>query len=181
MTIKPTKLIFTDIETTGLNPKKDVILQVAYIITDFQFNELAFDEVTIHHPASVKDLADDYVKNMHTKNGLWDAVNNSLIEMTEAEALLTVGFKAVCGEKEAYMAGNSIHFDRGFLAEQMPSFPAHAHYRQVDFSTVSILAQNWTNLRSPMKKKNHTAREDILETIEEAKFFYANLFSKEAT
>lgn len=136
-----TKYVLLDLETTGLDPKKDQILEVGAIALTADLEELARFECRVHYPAEgvlgqVVRLAnpiDPFVQAMHTKNGLWTECAAESLAETDADLLLRewltqLGF----AEKSVVLMGNSIHFDHGFLKARFPETAAMLHYRVMD-------------------------------------------------
>lgn len=164
-------------EMTGLDPQVCVPLQVAVVVTDASLNELDSAEVTIHQPESALAVMDDYVRRMHTENGLLEAVKASGATMVDAEKemLRIVGEWTRPGK--AVLAGNSIHQDRRFLVRYFPRLEKHLHYRMVDVSTIKELACRWYGEASLYAKTgaDHTAMADIRESIRELAHYRATL------
>lgn len=139
--------LFTDVETTGLDPHKGLLLEVAIVVTDNDLAELATHVEVIHHPLDVivASGVDDYVMKMHTDNNLWNEVESATASIGTAEMMLLRFVKKYTEAKTVPMAGNTIHFDRNWLKVYMPSLEAHYSHRNVDFSTVTELMKRWNN------------------------------------
>lgn len=173
-------LIWVDLEMTGLNPQKDVILEVACIITDSQLNLLDSGfEFVIAQPESSLDLMCQEVRKMHEKSGLLDRVRNSKTSLQEVEELMLELLKKYCDPKTALIAGNSVWQDRNFMAKYMPSLVDYCFYRLLDVSAIKEVVARWYP-DSPYKKfekpEKHRAMQDILNSIEELKHFRKHFF-----
>ena len=156
--------IWTDLETTGLDPEADEILAVGLLITDDSFKEIARFEMVSHVPAGWRAMRDmsPYVLNMHTKSGLIERVADSRLELADVEreacAFLDqhLGPAAEKIRDRPPMAGNSVHFDRAFLLRHCPELIRRFNYRLLDVSTLKVLAcatvpgaQTWNDSRGP--------------------------------
>src|SRR4051812_464440 len=167
-------LIWIDMEMTGLQPDSDRIIEIALLVTDSQLATLAEGPVfVVHQPDAVLEAMDAWNKNTHKKSGLIDRVRAS--RMTEADAERTaLDFLAQHVPANASpMCGNSICQDRRFLARWMPRLEAHFHYRNLDVSTLKELVRRWKPelMKGFSKEGKHEALADILESIEELKFY----------
>ena len=164
------RLIWIDLEMTGLDTDRDSILEIATVVTDSRLNVLAEGpEFAIAHPVAVLEAMDDWNRNQHGKSGLWKRVVESGVTLGQAEAQ-TVAFLAEWVPAGASpMCGNSICQDRRFLARGMPTLEAFFHYRNLDVSTLKELARRWkpAALEGFKKAQKHTALADIHESIEE--------------
>lgn len=178
--IKP-RLVWIDMEMTGLDPKKETIIEIATIITDQKLNILEEGpDIVIHQPAKYLDNMDEWNKNHHQKSGLLQSVKDSKISLKKAEAMTLDFIKKYCPEKKSQLCGNSIHHDRRFIERYMPKIHEYLHYRHVDVSTVKSLVNFWyKNHRNPFKKTNkHRALDDIRESIEELRFYKKHIFKR---
>jgi oligoribonuclease len=170
----PNNLVWIDMEMTGLQPDSDRIIEIAMLVTDPQLNVLAEGPVlVVHQPDSVLEAMDSWNKSTHKKTGLIERVRASRIAEAEAEraALEFLGQHVAAGNSP--MCGNSICQDRRFLARWMPKLEAHFHYRNLDVSTLKELARRWKPelMKGFTKEGKHEAMADILESIEELKFY----------
>lgn len=176
---KTSNLVWMDMEMSGLDPKTCVVLEIATLVTDKDLNLVAQGPVlAVHQPDSVLSSMDDWNKEHHTRSGLVERVRSSKVSLAEAERL-TLEFVAThCSEKSSPLCGNTIYQDRRFLIEYMPKLESYLHYRLVDVSTVKELVKRWygPQFQAPMKKQSHKALDDILETIEELKFYREKVF-----
>jgi oligoribonuclease len=171
---KQTRLIWIDLEMSGLDTDNDTILEIATIITDGELNTLAVGPVcAIRQDEAVLKAMDDWNRRHHTDSGLWQRVVFSRYSMAAAEAA-TIDFLRDWVEKGASpMCGNSICQDRRFLHRLMPELESWFHYRNLDVSTLKILASMWlpAELQEFEKENRHEAHSDIQESIEELAYF----------
>ena len=172
-------LVWMDLEFSGLEPEKDVILEIATLITDNQLNLVAEGPViAIHQPPNVLDHLDDWNRKHHTASGLLDRVIQSGDDHESADRKTAAFILEHCKPGESPLCGNSIHQDRRFLYKYMPRVTASLHYRNVDVSTLKELVKRWyPNLKPYEKKGSHRALDDILESIEELKYYRKNVFT----
>lgn len=163
--------VWIDLEMTGLNPEIDVILEIATIITDNELNIIAQGpSLIIHQPDTALNLMDQWVRNIHTKSGLLDAVQKSKVSIHEAAEETLEFIKQHCPPQTGVLAGNSVWQDRNFLVKYMPQITNHLHYRLIDVSSIKELIQRWYPDNSHVKFKkpdNHRAMEDIEASIKE--------------
>ena len=177
---RSTNLIWIDLEMTGLCTQTDSIIEIATIVTDKYLNELAEGPVlAIHQSPETMDGMDEWNTRQHGKSGLTDRVLESDIDASEAE-VATLVFLMECVDKGASpMCGNSICQDRRFLAREMPQLEAFFHYRNLDVSTLKILAQQWAPgvAKGFVKDSAHLALSDIRDSIEELTWYRDNLLN----
>ncbi|MGB7196332.1 MAG: oligoribonuclease [Collimonas pratensis] len=174
-------LIWVDMEMTGLNPDSDRIIEVAVVVTDPQLNILAEGPVfAIHQADEIMDGMDAWNKGTHGRSGLIERVKTSTVTENEAELALIEFLKKYVPNGKSPMCGNTICQDRRFMARGMPKLEAFFHYRNLDVSTLKELCRRWKpELASGFKKhQKHTALADILESIEELRY-YREHFIKE--
>ena len=168
------RLIWIDLEMTGLDTDRDAILEIATIVTDSQLNVLAEGpELAIAHPLSVLEAMDDWNRKQHGKSGLWRRVLEEGVGLADAEAR-TVSFLAEwVPANTSPMCGNSICQDRRFLHRLMPRLEQHFHYRNLDVSTIKELARRWAPqvLAGLRKQSAHTALSDVRDSIDELRFY----------
>lgn len=167
-------LIWLDLEMTGLNVEKDRIIEIATIVTDNQLNILAQGPViAIHQSAKLLTGMDDWCTKTHTKTGLVDRVKHSEVTEAEAEQQTLDFLQQYVPTGKSPMCGNSICMDRRYLHRYMPTLERFFHYRNLDVSTLKILAQHWRpELMQHLQKESvHLALDDIKESIDEMKFY----------
>lgn len=168
-------MIWVDLETTGLDPGRDGILEMAVVVTDEDLNELGEPFTAIVRPTfrQYREMS-DFVREMHDKNGLLAALDDGMPlrkAWLEAEAYLQA---IVPKPGEWPLAGNNVGFDRGFLHHHMPTVEQVAHYRNIDVSTVKELARRWCPRvveSAPEKAGGHRALGDVLESIDELRHY----------
>lgn len=174
-------LVWLDMEMTGLDPAKERIIEIATILTDGNLAEIAVGpDLVIHQDDAVLAAMDDWNRTHHGASGLTERVKASTISDEEAEAQTLAFLNQHVGAKERpVLAGNSIHQDRRFIRRYMPKLDARLHYRMVDVSTIKELARRWFPeiiAKQPAKNDSHRALDDIRESIEELRYYRANVF-----
>jgi oligoribonuclease len=174
-------LVWVDLEMTGLDPARHVILEIAVVVTDGRLAQVVEGpDLVLSADEAMLASMDPVVVEMHTASGLLDEVRVSRLGVTEAEAqVLEFVRRWVPEPRVAPLAGNSIHADRAFLARWMPELNGWLHYRNVDVSTVKELARRWypdAYAAAPAKAKGHRALADIRESITELRYYRATLF-----
>jgi oligoribonuclease len=172
-------LIWLDLEMTGLDPSKDRILEIATLITDSDLCVLAEGPVAaIHQPEQVLAGMDDWNREHHGQSGLLDRVRASGLSESDAESMTLQFLSEYVPSGASPLCGNSICQDRRFLALWMPTLESYCHYRNLDVSTLKILAQRWApDVASDVKKASrHLALDDIRESIDELRHYRTHLF-----
>ncbi|EAR90411.1 oligoribonuclease (macronuclear) [Tetrahymena thermophila SB210] len=175
-------LLWCDCEMTGLNfLNNDQIIEIATLLTDGELTQvIKGPELIIQAPKELLESMDEWCTNTHKGSGLYDKVLKSEVTLQMAEEQV-IKFLKDNGieQKEALLAGNSIHADMKFIQKQMPNLYNFLHYRLVDVSTVKELTKRWNPeilKKAPVKKGGHRALDDILESIEELKFYRKEVF-----
>lgn len=178
---KNDRLVWIDLEMTGLDPKRHVIVEVAAVVTDAELTIL--DEgldLVVHATEDELDQMDDFVTKMHAKSGLDKEIRESTVSIEEAEeAVLRLVEKHCDANHPAPLAGNSIATDRMFIRTYMPRLDKALHYRMIDVSTIKELARRWhprAYYNQPDKGMAHRALQDIIESIRELDFYRRSVF-----
>lgn len=176
---RSSNLIWIDLEMTGLCTETDTIIEIATIVTDKYLSELAEGPVmAIQQSTSIMDGMDEWNTRQHAKSGLTTRVLESGIDVAKAERA-TIEFLSEWVEEGASpMCGNSICQDRRFLAREMPALEKYFHYRNLDVSTLKILAARWAPAVADGFEKNseHLALSDIRDSIDELSWYREHLF-----
>lgn len=175
----PSNLAWLDLEMTGLDVQRDVILQAALIITDRELQPLDEYCVDVWQPDEALARMSPFVRDMHEKNGLIERVRNSRVDLREAERQLTARLTALC-DYPAVLCGSSIWVDRTFVERYMPGLCGYLHYRMVDVSSLRILVDRWLAPETAFVKSSqgeHDALVDIRNSIAELRH-YRSLFAK---
>ena len=173
-------LIWIDCEMTGLSLEKDVLVEIAVLVTDSDLNVIG-EGVDVVIKASPQDLAgmNEFVTTMHTTSGLITEIPSG-ISLIEAE-LQVIAYLLECGLQpgKSPLAGNSVGVDRTFIARDMPALNAFLHYRTIDVSSIKELARRWypkAYFASPAKTGNHRALGDIQDSIVELAYYRSAVF-----
>jgi oligoribonuclease len=175
-------LIWIDLEMTGLDTDNDTIIEIATIVTDKHLNELAEGPaVAIVQPREVMDSMDEWNTRHHGNSGLTERVVNSNTTARQAEIATLEFLSKWVDPGVSPMAGNSICQDRRFLAREMPELERYFHYRNLDVSTLKILAQHWApEVASGFSKESdHRALSDIRDSIAELRWYRDQLFDQQ--
>ena len=168
------RLIWIDLEMTGLDTGNDSILEIATVVTDSQLRVLAEGpELAIAHPLAALEAMDEWNRNQHRKSGLWQRVLDSEVSLAQAEARTVAFLNEWVPAKASPMCGNSICQDRRFLHRLMPRLEQYFHYRNLDVSTLKVLARRWAPdvLAGVGKQAAHTALSDVHDSIEELRHY----------
>ena len=171
------QLIWIDLEMTGLNPDIDVIIEIATVVTDKDLNILAQGPVlAVYQSDEILANMDEWNQKHHGASGLINRVKSSRINNIEAERLTIEFLKQWVPENTSPICGNSIGQDRRFLYRYMPKLEAYFHYRNIDVSTLKELAARWApEVKDGFNKEStHQALDDIIESIEELRYYREN-------
>lgn len=175
-------LIWMDLEMTGLDPERHVIVEIATLVTDDELNIVAEGpDLVIFQPDDVLARMDDFVTNMHTTSGLLELIKTSTVSHDEAMQQTLDFIKIHSPEAmKIPLCGNSIRTDRTFLAKYMPDIENWLHYRCVDVSTVKELVKRWNpgleHARPKSEGTTHRALDDVRDSIAELKFYRDRVF-----
>jgi oligoribonuclease len=166
----PTRLIWVDLEMTGLKPDTDHIIEIATVVTDRDLNTLAEGPVlAIHQSDATLDAMDEWNRRQHAASGLAARVRSSTISVAEAERQTIAFLSRWIEPGVSPMCGNSICQDRRFMAREMPELERYFHYRNLDVSTLKELARRWAPevVGGFQKNSTHLALDDIRDSIRE--------------
>jgi oligoribonuclease len=167
-------LVWVDLEMTGLDPDKDVVIEIATIVTDSDLNTLAEGPViAIKQPDTVLDAMDEWNTSHHNASGLVERVKASPYDEDKAASETIAFLDQWVTRNSSPMCGNSICQDRRFMARHLPELEAWFHYRNLDVSTLKILMQRWrSDLEAGFTKAGtHQALDDIRESIQEMRYY----------
>jgi oligoribonuclease len=167
-------LVWLDMEMTGLDSTRETILEVAVVITDGDLNVLAeTPSYAINQPDSVLQKMDKWNTKTHTKSGLVERVKQSTHTIASVEQEILQFIKTYVAKGQSPLCGNTIYQDRKFVVKYMPKLEEYLHYRNLDVSTLKELAKRWYPLvyTGFTKQHKHEALADILESINELKYY----------
>jgi len=170
-----------DLEMTGLDPDRHVIVEIATLVTDDELEIVAEGpDLVVHQPPEALAAMDRVVRDMHTRSGLLAAIEASTTSLDEAgAATLAFILEHVPDARTVPLCGNSIGTDRRFLARHLPAIEDHLHYRSIDVSSVKELARRWYPAAladAPSKTGGHRALDDIRESVAELRYWRATVF-----
>jgi oligoribonuclease len=174
------RLVWIDCEMTGLDYVSDALIEIACVVTDFDLNPLGdgIDLVIKPPPEAVEQMV-DFVRSMHERSGLIAQLDSG-ITLADAEEQVLAYVEEHCSQgSRPPLAGNTVATDRAFIARDMPTLDAFLHYRIVDVSSIKELSRRWfprAYFAAPAKRGNHRALADILESIEELRYYRAAVF-----
>ena len=178
---KDDRLVWIDCEMTGLELSRDALIEIAVLVTDGDLNVL--DEgldIVIHCPDELLDEMVPFVQQMHETSGLTELVRASTVTLADAERQVIDYIKQFVPEpRTAPLCGNSIATDRGFIIRDMPDLDAYLHYRMIDVSSIKELTRRWYRrvyYGQPAKGLAHRALADILESVQELRYYRATVF-----
>jgi len=170
------RLVWIDLEMTGLDPNRERIIEVATLVTDAELNVVAEGPViAVRQPDGLLDAMDEWCTRTHGESGLTARVKASTVDTAEAERLTLAFLREHVEPGTSPMCGNSVHQDRRFLEREMPELLAFFHYRNLDVSTLKELAKRWNpGAMAGFQKRNvHLAMDDIKESIAELAHYRA--------
>ncbi len=173
------RLVWIDLEMTGLDPEKERIIEMATIVTDSDLNLVAEGPViAVHQPDSLLDAMDEWCTNTHGASGLTQRVKASTVGEAEAEQQTLDFLQQYVEPGKSPLCGNSIGQDRRFLVKYMPQLEAFFHYRNLDVSTIKELARRWRPdvLAGVKKQGSHLALDDIRDSINELRHYRDTFF-----
>ena len=172
------RLVWIDLEMTGLDITKESIIEIATVVTDGELNILAQGpNLAVHVSDELLNNMDEWNTSHHTASGLVERVKHESVSVAEAEAQTLEFLKKWVPEGKAPLCGNSVWNDKKFMEKEMPDLVDYLHYRMIDVSTVKELARRWyPHVERYQKKGAHLALDDILESIEELKHFRTRVF-----
>lgn len=173
-----TTFVWLDLEMTGLDLDRCAIVEIGIVITGPDLEPRAELERVIWQPDEVLGRMEPFVREMHAKSGLLERVRASKVSLVDAERDAIALVSRHCAFREGILAGNSIHTDRRFLARYMPGFEGWLHYRQLDVSSLKVLAGAWYPDLPRFEKgeKTHTALDDLRGSLAELAWYRQKLF-----
>ena len=171
-------LVWIDLEMTGLDPELQVIVEIASVVTDDQLNVIGEGpDLAIHYPSSILSRMEPWSLKHHTESGLLERIKASPHTCESAEEETLQFISRYCKESTSPLCGNTIGQDRRFLVRHMPTLEKFFHYRNIDVSSVKELVKRWyPALPRFTKKKAHLALSDILESIDELRYYREKVF-----
>jgi len=170
------RLVWLDLEMTGLDVRRHVIVEIAVLVTDAALEPLDDGiDLVVHQPPAAMAAMDDFVTAMHTRSGLLPQIEASTVSLAEAgAAALAYVRQHVDSSRSAPLCGNSIGVDRRFLDSYLPELEEYLHYRSIDVSTLKELCRRWapaTYKRRPGKQETHRALADVRDSIAELAYY----------
>jgi oligoribonuclease len=157
-----TSIVWLDLETTGLHPSKDVILEIGIIITDFQLNELTRGQWIVQQSDGTLSIMNSMVRTMHTNNNLINEVKELGIPLEDIEQKIIKFLSPyIVKDTKFIMGGNSIGFDKNFIKYHLPSLAELFHYRIIDMSSISIVAEHWCPIKFDKVQKQIKGTKDL--------------------
>ena len=168
------RLVWLDMEMTGLDPEKERIIEVAVVVTEPDLTVVAEGPVlVVHQPAEILDAMDSWNRATHGKSGLTDKVRASTLSESDAENQLIAFLSKFVPPGKSPLCGNTVSQDRRFMFKYMPRLEQFFHYRTIDVSTLKELARRWRPalLKGFEKRSKHEALADIYESIDELRYY----------
>jgi len=172
------RLVWMDLEMTGLDSQKDVILEIGAVVTDSDLNIVAeAPPIVINYSPEILAMIDEWSKSHHEVSGLLEKVRQSSVDCRQAERMMLSFVSRYCIKGISPLCGNSVWQDRLFMLKHMPDLEAFFHYRIVDVSSVKELVARWYPLIPPFEKTSaHRSLSDIRESIEELRYYRNKIF-----
>jgi len=179
-------LVWMDLEMTGLDPARNVIVEIATLVTDDDLQIIGDGlDLVVHQPAEALAEMEDVVRQMHTSSGLIKEIEKSTVSLEDAGAQTLEFIKAHVPEPRSVpLCGNSIGTDRRFLAAYLPEIEEYLHYRSIDVSSIKELAKRWypkVCSAAPQKNSAHRALGDIQESVAELRYYRESVFKSPDT
>ena len=180
------RLVWLDLEMTGLDLSRHVIVEIAALVTDGELEPLDDGiDIIVHQPPTALDEMDDFVRKMHTKSKLIPEIEASPVSLADAGARTLEYIRLHVPEAGiAPMCGNSIGVDRRFLDQQLPELDRYLHYRSIDVSSFKELCRRWypaVYQKRPHKAETHRALADVLESIAEMGYYREHMLRAPVT
>lgn len=174
------RLVWMDLEMSGLDPDRETILELACIVTTSDLEKIdEMPAIAISHPLEILKGMDEWNTSHHSASGLWDRVLASSYSLQSAEEEILRFLQKHVAPKKSPLCGNSIGQDRRFLYRYMPALSDYLHYRSIDVSSIKELATRWYPTLPPFEKQQtHRALDDIRESIDELRWYRQTLFAK---
>jgi oligoribonuclease len=174
------RLVWVDLEMTGLDPATCTIVEIATIVTDQDLGVVAEGpSLVIRPPDEALATMSDFVRELHVKSGLLERIGASTVTLADAQRETLSFLEQHTARGTSLLCGNSVWKDRAFLEKYMPEVVGFLHYRMIDVSTLKELVRRWypTRFHAPKKKEAHRALGDIRESIEELRWYRAQVFA----
>jgi len=172
-------LVWIDCEMTGLDPDRNVLIEIAVVITNYDLEIIARGPALAIKQSKAKlEMMDAWNRRTHKRSGLLDRIRNEGVPLNEAEEEVLKFVKRYCYARTAPLCGNSIGQDKRFLAKYMPRLHEFLHYKVIDVSSIKLLAMEWYGgkYQPPQKQELHRAQADIEESIAELRYFRETVF-----
>ena len=182
MTRSKKNLVWIDCEMTGLDPDRNVLIEIAVIVTNYDLEIVARGPVLAIKQSKAKlDMMDSWNRRTHKRSGLLERIESEGVPLADAEEQVLKFVKRYCYKKTAPLCGNSIGQDKRFIARYMPRLHEFLHYKVVDVSSIKLLAGEWYGkaFQPPKKQELHRARSDIEESIAELAYLRKTVFVRQ--
>ena len=179
--MKSDYLVWLDLEMTGLDTSKDVIIEIGSAITDWELNVIAEGpQIVIGQPEALLSGMDEWNQKAHSSSGLLEEVRSSTVSVTVAEKETLNFISKYVKKGESPLCGNSIHTDRTYLSKEMPDLQEYLHYRIIDVSSLKGIVQRWypKEYWFVEKEKRHRVMDDVRESISELRWYKGKIFPK---